>query len=310
MTPGRLIFLIIGLAAIVAMAGALFDHAPTDSGDEADVIFLMGQSNAGYRIQTAVASEADPIPEEGMAFYYGTTTRPAMIDADASSQSIIPMVSDGAAVIGDKWPSIASRYTSLTGHKVVLAQLSKVNEKIESFDPDDGYMWELSVTRVGDVLTAMEDYGLAVGKCFVVWIQGESNRIMTGDEYAERLLTIGTTIINGGLGADVSPPILISKTRGTGGSVEGQELLVSEKPGMFRFASTVATTFSVEAGTMADDDLHYSQAGNNILGAEIGEAVAAVSNSEFKMDKAIWGIIAIGIGAIVLFGAISAVTRN
>lgn len=312
MNPGRLLLLIVGLTAIVVMAAALFDYAPGASeSEDTDVIFLMGQSNAGYRTQTAVAGEAEPVPEPGRAFFYGTSTRPATIDADASAQAIWPMVDEnGDAMIGDKWPAIAAAYTEATGHRLVMAQLSKVNTQIEVFDPPDGAMWTASVTRVSDVLEAMTAAGLQPKLCYVVWIQGESNRLITGEEYAERLLEIGTAIINGGLGIDVEQPILISKTRGTGGSVDGQEILTESKPGMFKYATTLATTFTVENGMMASDNLHYSQAGNNALGTEIGEAVAKEAKSADKMSMAIWGLIGIGIGAMVVMGSVAAISKD
>lgn len=310
MNTGRLLLLIVGLTAIVVMAAALFDHAPGASdSEETDVIFLMGQSNAAYREATAVAAEAEPVPEEGTAWFWGQQYGiPA--NFNFTTGSLQDMSNGTGAAIGDKWPALASEYIDKTGHKVVMAQIAKAGMSITRFSPEDGDLWTASVSRVEQVITAMNDAGMSVGLVHVVWIQGEQDYNMSEAEYETRLLQIGTAISNGGLGHDVNMPLWISKTRGSGGSVAAQEALTQEKPGMFRFATTIATTFTVENGLMSPDNLHYSQAGNNLLGSEIGATVGEEAKHADKMTEAIWGLITIGIGAMVVFGCVAAITRD
>ncbi len=308
MRIGHVLFLIVGVVAIVVMAAALYDYAPDDGEDSTDVILLMGQSNAAYRESTADASTASPVPEPGTAFYYGTSTRPANFNNYAHECGIWPISDVNGARIGDKWPSIAAEYMDATGHNVVMAQIAQGGESIVRFSPTEpGRLWVASQRMVADVMEAMRENGMRIGSVHVVWIQGEADVDMSADEYEERLMSIGETIFNGGLGCDVEAPIWISLTRGSGGSVEAQKEIVSDKPGLFKMASTVASTFS---GDLMADALHYSQKGNNILGGEIGEAVGTGSVEASKGTDAVWRFIGLGVLVMLVFTTVAIFNRD
>lgn len=289
----------VGVAVIVTMAAVLYDDAPSEG--DTDVIFMMGQSNATYLIKYVNAGAATPVPEPGTAYYYGTEAKPAGFPESYSNCGIYPMSTAEGSRIGDKWPAIAAEYVEATGHKVLMAQIASGGQSIVKFSPTDGHLWTESTARVAEVLRAMDEAGMKPGRISVVWIQGESDLTMSAEEYKQRFLEMGKRIANGGLGCEVTLPIWISLIRGDGGSVEAQQEIVIEKPGIFRMATEIARTFTVQNGLCGDDNLHYSQAGNNVVGAAIGEAVGEGITHDEKADNAIWLFISLGIiGFIVI----------
>ena len=299
----------VGLAAIVVMAATLFSEAPATDDEATDVIFLMGQSNAAYRYTVAVPGEAEPVPEPGEAWYYGTALRPARFD-DPATCSIRAMSTASGSVLGDKWPSIAATYTEETGRSVLLAQLAEGGASIRLFSPSlPGRLWSSSVDMAAEVFDAMRAAGMTVGNVRILWIQGEQDAVQISvEDYKARLMEIGQTLAGGGLGCKVQLPIWISKTRGTGNAATAQLELAAEKPGVFRIASTLADTFTIENGLMVDQ-YHYSQKADNMLGSKIGGAMGDAAKASDKMNLAIWGIIGIGVAASVLFGAFAIFRR-
>ena len=310
---GRITILAVGIAILCVLTATLYDEAPEIGDDTTDVIFMMGQSNATYRDWAARPAQASPVPEPGTAFYYGTSSRPSGINQTAEESGIWPMSNDSGATIGDKWPAIAATYTEHTGRSILMAELGEGNQSIRLFNPTmGGRLWNYSVERVADVMQAMENAGMTPGVIRIVWIQGENDVLMNPDEYAKRLIDIGDSILGGELGCEVTAPIWISETRGTNGqngSGEAQVMVCEEHPNMFRMASTLALTFSIAAGPLAGDGIHYSQKGNNLLGSEIGNAIGEQAQSDNRMSMAIWGIIGIGVFVLILIACV-AIFRN
>lgn len=307
---GKLLALVIGVAVVCTMAATLYEDAPHTE-DSTDIIIIMGQSNATYRPTAAEISEAEPVPAPGTAWYYGVKTRPANFSYPASECRIWPISDQNGARIGDKWPAMAAAYVEASERNVVIAECAEVGQSITQFSPTDpGRLWVASKQRLTDVIEKMEAAGLHPGRINVVWIQGEADRYMSAEEYEQRLTTIGETMFNGGLGHSVDIPIWISLTKGTGGSVEAQKAIVNDRAGLFRMGSTLATTFTPANGLLQDDWTHYTQAGNNLLGADLGEAVGEAAKEAVKADRTIWGIVGIGLFAMMAFAAVVLIVKR
>lgn len=309
---GKLLAVVLGITAIVVMAGVLLDDAPATDDDSTDMIVLMGQSNATYRSIAANISTAAPWPAPGTAFYYGTALRPANFETDLSADNVMirPLSTESGPALGDKWPSIAYEYVKATGKKVILVQCAVGGVSIRTFSPTlPGVNWTETIRMIDATKQAMIAADMTPGNVRIVWIQGEADAHMDEDQYKSRLLTVGTCALQGGLGCKVEGPFWISKTRGTGNSQAAQVALADEKPGMFRIASDLADTFTVENGLMTSDNTHYSQAGNNLLGSAIGEAVGESAKASDKMDRAIWGVIGIGVIVMVAAGILAIFRR-
>lgn len=305
----KILAVAIGISAVVVLGGVLYEDAPRDGDNVADVVMLMGQSNAMYRAANADWSIVEPAPE-GMAYYFGRGDRPNYINQTYPFCTIHPMTVDGRSVLAEKWPALASAYIDATGHKVVLTNAARGSQSIRAFSPTlPGQYWDDACGIAKGTVEAMKAYGLELGTFHVVWIQGEhDNAIMSAEDYKDRLLELGTTILNGGLGVKVAGPIWVSQTRGEGGATTAQAELAAEKPGMFQI-TTVVQSFTIANGLMSSDDLHYSQAGNNILGEAIGSGLGESVHDADRTDRALWGIIGIGV-IFVIAAACLAIYRR
>lgn len=310
MNLGKITFLAVGLAIIAVMATALFDLSPNNSDDATDVIILMGQSNADYREQTAVPSDAAPIPEPGTAWYYGTEAMPADFMTDPAECKAWPMSDASGARIGDKWPAMAAAYTEATGHNVAMLALAKVGVSITTFEPGTGYAYEKSTVMAKAAIKAFEDAGMNIGRISVVWIQGESDQDMNAEEYKGRMLDLFNAVLNHGLGVDVSNPIWINKVRESKAPAiaAAQIEFCREHPGIAQIASEVADGFTEANGLMADY-AHYTQEGNNIIGEAVGNAIGDAANDASAKQDTMWLLIGMGI-IVCIAAALVAILRN
>lgn len=310
---GKMLVLIVGVAAVVVMTAAMFELAPDDGDDATDVIILMGQSNAKYRPDSAIPSEASPVPEPGRAWYFGTEAQPTGFTVPLSECGVWPMSDANGSRIGDKWPSMAATYTEITGRSVAMLYLAEGGKSITTFDPtgSEGYLWQKSRPMAEGAMKAFEDAGLKIGRVSVVWIQGESDKTMDPAEYQARMLKLFETILNGGLGVSVDGPIWICKTRtATAPGPAAAELqFCKDHPGIARIASEAADGFTQANGLMWDT-YHYTQEGNNIIGSSVGMTMANGVMDASKNTSKLW--LLIGVVPVVVIAAllVAIVSRN
>lgn len=302
----RVLAVIIGVVAVVAMSSALFSEAP-EGEDATDVVILMGQSNATYRSAAADVSTASPVPAPGTAFYYGTEDAPADFFTNASECGVWPISDAGGARIGDKWPSMAATYTEKTGRDVAMFELAKGGASITEFDPDSptGWLWQRCAPMFSSAMSAFEDEGMTIGRISVVWIQGEADASMDPAEYERRLVRICELLVNGALGKPVDNPVWIVKTREARAPIQaGAELqAAADHPGIIRIASEIADTFTQANGLMADQS-HYTQAGNNLVGSSAGSAIGEHIGEKAEKADVLWKLMILGVAIAVLGGTL------
>lgn len=271
-----------------------------------DVFLMTGQSNAAY--YSADPATASPVPLPGTAYYYGTssTFRPSSPDG---GEFLSMIAADGSAAIGDKAPSFAAKYYDLTGHKVYWMCGATGGRMISTFQPTNGTSWLYMQSIVYYAMNSIDrDLFIPVIKSYM-WIQGESDRNNDIDYYEENFLNMNNSILKGALGYSFDHCFISKIAAKDGGNAALAQIALAEShPGIITLSSTTADTFTVENGLMASDNIHYTQAGDNIIGVELAESVAEWYEDNDKRTFAedlVFGIVPILLIVGVIIGIVS-----
>lgn len=257
-----------------------------------DVCLMLGQSNSAYVI--ADPSQA-PVPVPGTAYYYGSDDGDYSRIKFASATMHSMTNPDGTAATADKAPSFAIKYNEITGHRVYWVCGSINGKSITTFDPDGGTTWNYADEVVEYAIKALDKRYFTYDSIAYMWIQGEADRTMTVDEYKNRFLEMNKAIMDGGLAGQEFHHAFISKVR-TESSGTAQVQLAEEYPDMITMATTIAETFTQANGLLAPDNVHYTQAGDNLIGTALGESMGqwVLQNPQVEDDnQPIWKIIGI-----------------
>lgn len=279
-----------------------------------DVVFMWGQSNAAYR-------NADPetatAVDKGAAWYYGTETYSAAIDHAGmvlTDCDMWTMVDDtGAVRIGDKAPAFCQTYYERTHHKVYWVDGAIGNKSLSSFLPFNGDMWKYGKSVLEAALDEIDEDHFDWSLKYYMWIQGEANSASPVASYKSQFLSMHEAMLRGNLGEKFQG-CFISKVRAINGVNSSQaQIELCEEVNTIHMATELADTFTVANGLMGSDDLHYSQAGNNVLGAALANAIVdydtADSINVSSAEKALITIIPLLILAGLAIAAVVFITR-
>lgn len=253
-----------------------------------DICLMLGQSNAGY---ANVNLDEAPAPLPGTAYYYGASSG-SYNRIGFASASIHSMTSaDGTAATGDKAPSFAKKYYEITGHRVYWVCGAVDGVSIKTFDPDGGTSWEYAKEVLKYAIRALDPAYYTYDSIGWMWIQGEADRNMDINEYKTRFLALDDAIMDGDLGEPFHH-VFISKVK-TNASGSAQVQLAAEYPDIITMATTIADTFTIDNGLMGSDDLHYTQAGDNLIGEALGLSMGqwALDHPADDSPSMIWKII-------------------
>lgn len=272
-----------------------------------DVFLITGQSNAAYSTayptaagpavdpSTVDPSTASPVPPPGTAYYYGTDT---WYDYhQLGSPSFRSLTSpDGGAVLGDKAPVFCATYHQETGHKVYWICGAYPGRAMETFVPNSGATWLYMMVHVPAALAAVDQDLYELVPRGYMWIQGESDSSDPVDTYKEEFLAMHEAILAGRLGMvfDHCFMSLIAY-----GNAQTAQLELSEEYPTITMSTEAATTFT-DANGLLGDGLHYSQAGDNIIGAALGASCAEYYAEQDTREGPVDGIVAIVPVLIVL----------
>ncbi|MCQ2071046.1 MAG: leucine-rich repeat protein [archaeon] len=284
-------------AVSVGSGSVLFadgSRMPVEVGKAAlDVIMITGQSNAAYfREDPSLAT----VPVIGTAYYYGThdyvvDSERYYNDADPSLYSMLPMVNSyGALVVGNIEPSLAAGWYSETGHKMYVINTGWGGRSIPWFNPTYGVdRLTVSMKSVyNDAMAAIDKDLFDVNVLGYLWIQGETSHTSSGveiskEKYMSEFLASYRWITGQDLlhtfceDSDYTPKqCYISLVRQQTFSTNSMaaQIELAEKYDDIHIATTVSHTFTVENGMMCRDDLHYSQLGDNMIGAAVSKYIA------------------------------------
>lgn len=235
-----------------------------------DVVVALGQSNNAYADYDP--SEATP-PPIGTAYYYGNSERPKTGFDYATVWNMYPMVTTpGVSIIGDKAPSFCKEYYDHSGHKVYYVIGSWYGTSITSWQPGE-QSYEAAATTVKNALSVIDTDKFNVStKCYT-WIQGETDYNMSESTYYDYFLTMHNAIMAGGMNADLDH-CFISKVRNNYPGPSEAQIKLAENVNSITMATKIVDTFTVSNGLMGDDDLHYSQEGDNIIGKALAKSAA------------------------------------
>lgn len=246
-----------------------------------DVFLILGQSNAMYRYSSN-PSAASPVPPLGTAYYYGTPDDPVsniFYDRSVNDYGMHSMTeSPNVAHIGNiEAPSAA--YSKRTGHKVLTINGAIGGAPISTYLPG-GISYDYAQTVFSDALLTIDTahYDLTVRS--YIWIQGESDSDTDVETYKRSFMEIHQSLL--GIGDIQFSPYdfdcgFISKVRSAEGVNSSiAQVRLAEECKTIHLASTASDSFSIDDGTMLDDNLHYSQKGDNVIGTELGEYIGEV----------------------------------
>lgn len=294
---------------LIATTASLIPNSSEDNEDDLYVFILSGQSNAQYyQENVTVANELDPVPY-GTIFYYGSEAQPAEYESDWAttygSYDIYPMNTPaGTYTIGSDEPGFASQFYKLTGHKCLIINVARGGASISDFVPG-AYLYTYAHTLINDALSKIDEKYTIV-KASWIWIQGEADRMMSPELYKTQFSKIKADYM--GLGFNTT---LLSKVRPqwSPSISTTQQEIINKDPSIH--GTGIAETFSLTNGTMAEDNLHYSQKGRNILGGELAN-LTFVKHSQDNVDLSLLQVVPVLmiVGVLMLIVGATMVRRR
>lgn len=250
-----------------------------------DVYVIAGQSNT-YASLYVDAETADPLPSPGTGYYYGTTTAPVITKTYDSSQCAMRdiLTDEGTAAIGSFWPALCEKYVNETGHRIYLLNIGLSGQPIATFLPGASN-WAHINAAMSDAVNAIDTSVFDYTPLGYVWIQGEGDKTTPIPTYETDFMIINNELTSGDMALKL-PRAFISKVRAAWTeSISNAQIWLSENVKDVVMGSTIPDTFTVENGLMVDDDLHYSQAGCNILGQSLAATMAEYLPEDTKPDN-------------------------
>lgn len=289
MNPKLIITAIIGVVIVSTILIPVVKDStegPAEN-DNLNVYVLAGQSNSAYYNADVTVANENPAIKNDFAFYYGTSESPiecgTIVDMDYDttfeSYGIYSMTdSDGNFRIGNIEAPFASTFVNETNQKCLIINTGIGGVSIDSYVPGSvGFTYATDV--IEDALSKIPDTYNVI-KRGVLWVQGESNNAMQITRYIGQF----ESMFNGfkDLGFD---SVFISQTRAiNGGNATVAQGIISETVNGAYLACDAASSFSISAGTIASDNLHYTQKGDNIIGKDLAEYVIVKTGFPTKMD--------------------------
>ncbi len=229
------------------------------------VYMLTGQSNTSYYY--ANAEEATVI-KKGTGYIYSTAINEYTIECLTDDK--------GKMRYGNIEASLAKRLYDELGEKVLIINTGISSMKIRGFLPgSDGYDTILNSWNVmnGIMQTKWFSERFEPRVRSYIWIQGESDDWMQPEEYMENFLNVHSAFRSQDFGFEYA--FISNVASRFFRPNDAQERLAQAYEDIY-MASRLAGSFTSEGGELREDNLHYTQKGDNILGDDIGETIAVV----------------------------------
>jgi len=236
-----------------------------------DIYVIAGQSNT-FAYLYLDPETVDPVPAPGTAYYYGNETRPVVNEVyNPDACSIIDIIkSDGTCRIGGFWPPMADKYHEITGHKSYYLNVGISGEAISTFLPGGDHWDHIENVLHYGTSTLNPDY-YTWDIYGYIWLQGESDAGMASSLYETKFIQLNNALKDGDAGIKVPKAFIVKIREESSANVSAAQIWLGENvPGVYML-TTITDSFSVDAGTMAADNVHYSQTGCNELGVAAGE---------------------------------------
>lgn len=236
-----------------------------------DVYLLIGQSNAAQEIGDRNTAD---VPLPGTAYYYGTEEEQAYLPL-WDQYGIHDMRKNGGSVLGSLEPSLSKELNRLTGHKILIVNGAIGGVSVSTYVPS-GSSYNFAKYMLQFALYSADPNLFEPRICSYIWVQGEADSYMPVQEYKEYYLLMHSSLVDTdsefcGGGFDAGFISKVRQKNGINSSAAQTEL--AEEYWDIVLATDIADRFTVENGLMLPDDLHYSQQGDNLLGAEIARSI-------------------------------------
>lgn len=245
------------------------------------VLLMTGQSNSTHWVTDT--SQATPLPPRGVAYYYGTETEYGTTMSNLGFWSLYDEAGD--LRVADKLPSFATEFYNETGKKIYWICGGWGGMAINTFTPGEP-TWNWMRTAVVNGLAAIPSTHFEYELGPYMWIQGESDKENSIGAYKIDYMRMHNAILGGELGGHVFDHCYISLPRYSDSinAYDAQIELAEEHPSTITIACNLASGFTTENGLMhPGDNIHYTQAGDNLIGECLGEHVGkAVGTDEIR----------------------------
>lgn len=268
-----------------------------------DVIILDGQSNAEYNTSLIISVQGDlPNPEHKL-YYYGSETNSNMYPGYPNSKMNLMNRDDTWIISGIEAP-LAYYYSVCAGHDVYVINIARGGASIETLRPEgsNGIYGRQILTQA---LSEIPDY-YKIHMAGWVMIQGEADKETPVAEYKQYFLELSNYFDSIGV-----EKCYISTTRSYygGNATIAQNELAQEYENII-IASTASDTFNIENRLVKPNDpIHYSQAGRNIIAADLAKVMSGPSQKNTIM-QIIPILMIIGIMVPIIAGIINYDKKN
>lgn len=244
------------------------------------VFLLWGQSNAMYGYyDVTVANECPPCETNG--YYFGSTVGPtvsypnadrtALTNDPLSNAELRSMINpDGSFKIGNIEASFTSAYSDNNQNiRPYFVNASVAGCALQYFIP--GALGNTNIHTIWDAaIDAIDLDKFEVQKQCWIMVQGESDGGWTTEQtylslFAQVYDDLKTT-------TDLDEGLIV-RTRDTetfSTICQAQDAIVKTYPDI-HMGCTATSSFTVENGLLRDDNLHYTQKGDNIIGEDCAE---------------------------------------
>lgn len=229
------------------------------------IYMLAGQSNAEYYYadpQTATQAK------KGTAYLYNSRLAEFVIESITND--------DGTMKFGNIEASLVNRLYRELGEKVIIMNTGISGMKIEEFLPEQKGFETIKDSWRNFNTTMQTEWFQERFEPRIksyIWVQGESDDWLAPELYMERFLIMHSMLRSPDFGFDyaficnVAPRFFRPN--------DAQERLAQAYDDIF-MGSRGAFGFTPESGELREDNLHYTQQGDNVLGDEIGKTIALV----------------------------------
>lgn len=274
-----------------------------------DLVLMTGQSNSTWRPETADPATAEPVPPLGTSYVF------AQADGDYShlngaEAEFMPVVSStGELNTSAQAPAFCAEYVESTGHRVYLVCGGWPGAPIKNFDPESGTAWHYMKTVLGRAVDAVDQDHYRIRSTCYTWIQGEANASTAVETYTAAFMKMHDAILNGELGESFEH-CFISLVK-SGNARTAQIEIAEAHPDTVTIAYSGASDFTVDNGLLNSDGVHYTQAGNNLVGSALGSVAGSWASGlkEVSTQNALMSVWPVIIGIAVAVSAIGLALR-
>lgn len=265
----KILPIIIGLLLVSAIVVPIV-NSPSGNSKTLEVYVIAGQSQGVWEFSKDldVVNAEVPSPEK-TAYYYGNSNpvlwqlKDGQPDWDTTytTYGIHEAHYANGWIIGDIEPSLAYGITKASNHDVYLINVCEKGRTLEYLNTDGKSFIEEVLTHALDEIP--KNIRINYGGC--VFMHGEADATTAVDTYVEEFETFKGFIQSYGFKTFYIVPTVPANA---GNAIEAQEKIAESDKDVI-LTKNIAASFTVENGLLKSDGVHYTQKGDDLIGAEV-----------------------------------------